>query len=540
MVYLSRGCSWATWKFDLWPSWTLRPKSNAARCLNSLRDAFASAQRQACSQDKKQRRYLLPEWNSNPRKLGVLPQLSRYTPASAMGTISSKAWNAKSIAFSPADSRMVETTQKLCLRSPRNGETILDEPALQVLRSKLLMKSQTWNPKLRARFCMSDCKGGQSPVTPASPAGPWSDLWRKGRQEASRTQDLPLYWFGGVLQRKLVQPSFWEQGSLREQSATARSNLLQLSRTSRTSPIIRTIAIPLAKFCIWQNFPVGLPSVWLLYWHSFHDRAKSVDQAIVDSLISESACESCSCDLTADEGLSSMWCQPLDEASFEEVSNRIFRRKMAPQTASILQDVTMPVQGPLPDWASLYIYSFKLLQMRLMGEGSCVGRLFTLASAVLAMPLTPASADLGLLSWGALTPQNRTAAGRTLYGGDVRSATSKIKAVDKLLPTLDFTEPPAYGRARSASLSHSTSISRCDVVLWRLYFEKIASRRHDMVLYTTHGSFPFILTGKIGCWWTVLYSLVLTWYSCRALTMVSKEIKTLLEHAAMDLPNPIR
>lgn len=29
--------------------------------------------------------------------------------------------------------------------------------------------------------------------------------------------------------------------------------------------------------------------------------------------------------------------------------------------------------------------------------------------------------DLGLLSWGALTPQNGSAAGRTLYGGDVGS-----------------------------------------------------------------------------------------------------------------------
>ena len=307
------------------------------------------------------------------------------------------------------------------------------------LRYKFCARNYWWKVRLGiqnfdARFCMSDCRGGQSLVTPASLAGPWSDLWRRGRQEASRTQDLPLYWFGGVLQQaagKLVQPSFWEQGSLREQSATARSNLLQLSRTSRTSPIIRTIAIPLAKFCIWQNFPAGLPSVWLLSWHSIHDRVKSVYQPIVDSLISESACESCSCDLTADEGLSSMWNQPLDEASFVEVSNRIFRRKMAPQTASILQEVTMPVQGPLSDWASLYICSFKLLQMRLRGKGSCVGRLLTLASAVLAISVTPASADLGLLSWGALTPQNRTAAGRTLYGGDVRSATSKINVVNE-------------------------------------------------------------------------------------------------------------
>ena len=43
-----------------------------------------------------------------------------------------------------------------------------------------------------------------------------------------------------------------------------------------------------------------------------------------------------------------------------------------------------------------------------------------LTIALLIVSTTPASADLGLLSWGALTPQNRTASGRTLYGGDVR------------------------------------------------------------------------------------------------------------------------
>ncbi len=43
-----------------------------------------------------------------------------------------------------------------------------------------------------------------------------------------------------------------------------------------------------------------------------------------------------------------------------------------------------------------------------------------IVNLIVAVTIGPASADLGLLSWGALTPQNKTAAGKTLYVGDVR------------------------------------------------------------------------------------------------------------------------
>ena len=62
--------------------------------------------------------------------------------------------------------------------------------------------------------------------------------------------------------------------------------------------------------------------------------------------------------------------------------------------------------------------------MSVCWKGFTENKLVQVAIAVLVFTF-PASADLGRLSWGALTPENRTAAGRTLYGGDVKSPLSQ-------------------------------------------------------------------------------------------------------------------